>query len=65
MPADFVSSLCFGGPDGRDLYITTIGSLFRTRVEVAGMPVASASVSLEQPSRECNRPKLRAWPRTP
>jgi sugar lactone lactonase YvrE len=44
VPADFVSSLCFGGPDGRDLYVTTIGSLFRARVDVAGMAVAPAKV---------------------
>jgi gluconolactonase len=53
VPANFVSSLCFGGEDGRDLYVTTAdntddpsraGTLFRTRVGEAGLPVASATV---------------------
>jgi sugar lactone lactonase YvrE len=44
VPTDFVSSLCFGGEDLRDLYITTVGSLFRTRVDVAGLPVTPAGV---------------------
>jgi gluconolactonase len=53
VPAGFVSSLCFGGEDGRDLYVTTAdntddpsraGTLFRTRVGVAGLPVAAATV---------------------
>jgi sugar lactone lactonase YvrE len=53
VPASFVSSCCFGGPDMRDLYITTAdntddpargGTLFRTRVEVAGLPVPMASI---------------------
>jgi sugar lactone lactonase YvrE len=44
VPADFVSSLCFGGADMCDLYVTTIGSLFRTRVEVAGLALAPAAV---------------------
>ena len=44
VPADFVSSICFGGEDLRDLYITTVGALFRTRVEVAGLPVPRATV---------------------
>jgi sugar lactone lactonase YvrE len=44
VPADFVSSLCFGGSDGRDLFITTGDSLFRTRVEIAGMPLPRATV---------------------
>jgi sugar lactone lactonase YvrE len=47
VPASFVSSLCFGGTDGRDLYLTTAdntddpssaGTLFRTRVDRAGLP---------------------------
>jgi gluconolactonase len=50
--AGFVSSLCFGGEDLRGLYITTAGSpeeptagaLLRTRVDVAGLPVAAATV---------------------
>jgi sugar lactone lactonase YvrE len=44
VPADFVSSLCFGGEDMCDLYLTTAGALFRTRVEVAGLPVPLATV---------------------
>lgn len=53
VPAGFVSSLCFGGPDGRDLYITTAdntddpsraGTLFRTRVEPAGLPRPRAAI---------------------
>jgi sugar lactone lactonase YvrE len=42
VPASFVASLCFGGADRRDVYITTDGALLRTRVEVAGLlaPVA-------------------------
>lgn len=44
VPAEFVSSLCFGGDDGRDLYITTGDSLLRTRVGVAGLPVPRATV---------------------
>ena len=44
VPADFVSSLCFGGEDVRDLYITTIGTLFRTRADVSGLPLPAARV---------------------
>jgi gluconolactonase len=53
VPARFVTSLCFGGQDGRDLYITTMdnaedaarrGTLFRTRVDRAGLPAAPARV---------------------
>lgn len=48
VPASFVSSLCFGGSDGRDLFITTAGNpedradpggVFMTRSEVAGAPI--------------------------
>jgi sugar lactone lactonase YvrE len=47
VPASFVSSVCFGGSDLRDLYITTAadgddpsvsGALLRARVEVPGLP---------------------------
>jgi sugar lactone lactonase YvrE len=52
VPAGFVSSLCFGGPDMRDLYVTTAdngddaarqGTLFRSRVDIPGLarPVAA------------------------
>jgi gluconolactonase len=44
VPADFVSSLCFGGVDGRDLFVTTVGTLFRTQVERAGLPRPRAAV---------------------
>jgi xylono-1,5-lactonase len=50
-----VTSLCFGGDDMRDLYIVTgsrggphdnCGSIFRTRVDVAGLPLSPARVAL-------------------
>ena len=53
VPATFVSSLCFGGPDGRDLYVTTAdntedasrgGKLLRTRVDRAGLPRPRAAI---------------------
>jgi xylono-1,5-lactonase len=44
VPADFVSSVCFGGEDLRDLYMTTVGGLFRTRLDVPGLPVPIATV---------------------
>ena len=53
VPSGFVTSLCFGGEDGRDLYITTMdntedpskrGTLFRTRAERAGLPVPGARI---------------------
>jgi xylono-1,5-lactonase len=52
VPAPFVASCCFGGPDRRDLFIATMGNtedasrggtLFRTRVQVPGL--------VAQPSR--------------
>ena len=43
VPADFVSSIAFGGDDGRDVAITTIGGLLTGRCEVAGAPVAPAT----------------------
>lgn len=42
--ADFVSSVCFGGPVLDDLYVTTRTAVLRTRVGVAGLPVAPARV---------------------
>jgi len=48
VPAKFVSSLCFGGSDGRDLFITTAGNpqdpgdpggVFMTRSDVAGVSI--------------------------
>ncbi len=53
IPSQFVSSLCFGGPDRRDLYITTAdnpvdpeqgGTVFHARSELAGVPVTPAAV---------------------
>ena len=53
VPSTAVTSLCFGGADGRDLYVVTAdnrddpsrgGTIFRTRVDVAGLPVALAAV---------------------
>ena len=42
VPAEFVSSLCFGGDDLRDVYVTTIGALFRGRSDVPGLPLTPA-----------------------
>ncbi len=48
VPAKLVTSACFGGADRRDLYIVSAdntedrqrgGSVFRTRMDVAGLPV--------------------------
>jgi gluconolactonase len=53
VPAKTVASLCFGGPDRRDLYVATSdnsddpaleGTVFRTRVDVAGLPAPLARV---------------------
>lgn len=53
VPARSVTSLCFGGPDLRDLYVVSAdntddpargGSVFRTRSDVAGLPVPPARV---------------------
>jgi D-xylonolactonase len=55
VPLPMVTSLCFGGDDLRDLYIVTgsrggpsdiCGSLFRTRVEVAGLALPPARVKV-------------------
>ena len=49
------TSVCFGGDDLKDLYVVTgsggaasdrEGSVFRTRVAVAGLPVPEARVPL-------------------
>ena len=42
--ADFVSSVCFGGPALDDLYVTTRTAILRTRVGVAGLRVPPARV---------------------
>jgi gluconolactonase len=53
IPSAFVSSLCFGGPDRRDLFITTAdnpldpsrgGTVFHARADVAGVEVGPATV---------------------
>ncbi|MDH3680682.1 MAG: SMP-30/gluconolactonase/LRE family protein [Acidimicrobiia bacterium] len=53
IPARAVTSLCFGGDDRRDLFIVTAdntedrsraGTIFRTRADVPGVPVALARV---------------------
>ena len=53
VPAKIVTSLCFGGDDRRDLYVTTAdnttdpslrGSVFRGRIDVPGLPVPRAVV---------------------
>lgn len=53
VPADMVTSLCFGGKDLRDLYIVTAdnseaperkGTVFRTRVAVPGLPAPAVEV---------------------
>lgn len=59
LPAKKVSSLCFGGDDFRDLYITTAldggtkaeegagaGALFRLRVDVTGVPEFYSRINL-------------------
>lgn len=53
LPANQVTSLCFGGRDLRDLYVVTAdneadpalgGTIFRTRVETPGLPAALATL---------------------
>ena len=53
VPARAVTSLCFGGPDRRDLYVVTAdntadpsaaGTLFRTRCDLAGLPAPLARI---------------------
>ena len=53
VPSRAVTSLCFGGADRRDLYIVTadntedpsrLGTIFRTRADVPGVPVPLARV---------------------
>lgn len=53
-PSRWPASVCFGGADGRDLYVVTFGgepydsdragAVFRTRVDVPGAPVTPAMV---------------------
>jgi sugar lactone lactonase YvrE len=53
VPAEQVTSLCFGGADRRDLYVVTAGNaedpsrggtIFRTRTDVPGLPAPLAGV---------------------
>lgn len=53
VPAQTVTSLCFGGDEGRDLYVVTAdnteapergGTIFRIPVDVAGAPVHAARI---------------------
>ena len=55
VPMPMATSVCFGGDDLRDLYVATgsdgmpgdrEGAVFRTRVEVPGLPVPTAKVAL-------------------
>ena len=55
VPLPMVTSLCFGGTDLQDLYIVTgshggpnknCGTIYRTRVDVPGVPVAPARVAV-------------------
>ena len=55
VPLPMVTSLCFAGDDMRDLYVVTgsrggpsenCGTVFRTRAEVPGLPLAPARVAL-------------------
>jgi gluconolactonase len=55
VPLPMVTSLCFGGDDLKDLYIVTgsrggprenCGTVYRTRSEVAGAPLAPATVRI-------------------
>jgi gluconolactonase len=55
VPLPMVTSLCFGGEDLRDLYVVTgsdggprenCGAIFRTRADVAGLPLAPARVAI-------------------
>jgi gluconolactonase len=54
VPSNAVTSVCFGGEDRRDMYVVTAdntddpargGTVFRTRVDVPGMPVPLARVA--------------------
>jgi sugar lactone lactonase YvrE len=53
VPAEQVTSLCFGGSDRRDLYVVSAdnaedpsrgGTIFRTRVETPGVPAPPARI---------------------
>jgi sugar lactone lactonase YvrE len=44
VPTTFVSSLSFGGADGRDVLVTAAGGLLTARADVPGVPVPPAGV---------------------
>ena len=55
VPLPMVTSVCFGGSDLKDLYVVTgsrggpsdiCGTIFRMRVDVPGLPISEAKVSL-------------------
>ncbi len=55
VPLPMVTSVCFGGADLKDLYVVTgsrngprenCGTIYRTRVDVPGLPIAPARVAL-------------------
>jgi gluconolactonase len=59
VPLPMITSLCFGGDDLRDLFVVTgsvggpsdhSGTVYRTRVDVPGLPVPLARVALRSPS---------------
>ena len=50
-----VTSVCFGGADLKDLYVVTgsrgtdrddAGTVFRSRVDVAGLPITPAAITI-------------------
>jgi sugar lactone lactonase YvrE len=53
VPAQSVTSVSFGGPDGRDLFVVSAdhtgdpslgGCVFRARSDIAGLPAAAATI---------------------
>jgi sugar lactone lactonase YvrE len=44
VPGEFVSSLCFGGRDGRDLVVTCADRVLLTRADVPGLPIPPATI---------------------
>jgi sugar lactone lactonase YvrE len=61
LPASFVSSLCFGGPDMRDVLVTTAdnhvspelgGTLLRARSEVGGLAVSLVASDRPEAAQE-------------
>jgi gluconolactonase len=57
VPLPMVTSLCFAGDDLKDLYVVTgseggprenCGSVFRTRTDIAGLPLAPARVAIPE-----------------